>query len=682
MGETTHTRNIGPLSLRASVSPGSLNEEKRTVDVVWSTGARVMRGFFDRYWEELSMSPKHVRMDRLKGGAPLLNAHNGFDLGGVIGVVESAKITNKEGVATVRFARAEDDPNADAIFRKVRDGIIRNVSVGYRVHRLEKVADGDDQIPVMRATDWEPYEISMVPMGADAGAGVRSGDADTNPCEFVAGERREEQTMADETTTTEATAPPVTTTLAPVAERSPTIDEMMVRAMAAAQERKRITGIEGVARALNLRDDFARKHVDEGTEIDAFRAAAIDERERLHKPMVEDAGRVSAVPGGDERDKWMRGASDWIILRASVGATVTGAAQKRGETLKIDAGEFRGLSFIDLARQSLARQGVSTLGMDKMTIIGRALTERGGGYAATGDFPVLLENTLHKVLLASYGITADTWSMFCTTGSVSDFRAHNRYRLGSFGRLETVNEHGEFKNAAIPDGEKESISATTKGRIIGITRQSLIDDDMSAFSRLATQLGRAARLSIEADVYDTIGLNSGLGPLMNDGNPLFDAAHDNLGSASALGVAALDADRVVMAEQLDPSGNEYLDLRPAILLVAIGIGAQARVLNAAEFDTDAVDAGTNEQNKFMKPNSVRGLFSTIVDTPRLSGTRRYLFADPMIAPTFEVAFLDGNQEPFMDMQEGWRADGVEWKVRMDYGVAATDYRGAVTNAGQ
>lgn len=670
----TLTRDIGPLSIRAEVVPESIDVDARTVELVWSTGARVMRGFFDRYWEELSMQPKHVRMDRLKSGnAPLLDSHDRSALRSVIGVVEKAWIKEKTGYARVRFARAEDDENADQIFRKVVDKIIRNVSIGYFVHRMEKVEDGEDRIPVYRATDWEPFEISPVPVGADAGAAMRAESAETNPCLFVDHEPQEQRIMDPE----QQPATPAKN------DEQRTVDANAVREQAITDERKRSAGIQAAARALKIGDDFVRSHIDKGTSLDEFRELAIDEHERARKPVVEDAGRVSAVPGGDTRDKWLRGAGDWLMVRAGVGEHIVQAAKKRGEDMRLDAGEFRGLSFIDLARQALERSGVRTAGMDKMTLIGRALTERGGGYAATGDFPVLLENTMHKVLLAAYGITADTWSLFCDTGSVSDFRAHNRYRMGSFGNLETVNEGGEFKNQAIPDGEKESISASTKGTMIGLTRQALINDDMGAFSRNAMMLGRAARRTIEADVYALLALNAGLGPTMADGSTLFhDANHSNIGSASALGVAALDADRVVMASQMDPSERDFLDLRPAILLVPIGLGSQARVLNGAEFDIDAVDAGTNEQNKFQKPNVVRGLFRTIVDTPRMTGTRRYLFADPSIAPVIEVAFLDGQQEPYMEMQDGWRMDGVEWKIRLDYGVGAIDYRGAVTNAGQ
>ena len=676
MPPSTHaqTRELPALTMRAAFVPSTLNEEKRTVDLVWTTGARVMRGYYDRYWEELSLDPAHVRMGRLQKGAPLLDSHRGYSLDGIIGVTESAALERKQGVATVRFARAEHNPDAERYFRMVADGIITNVSVGYRVHRLEKVEEDADKIPIYRATDWEPYEISLVPMGADADAGVRAAEASTNPCVFV--RALEDRDMPpDNRTDTAAPSAPTNDT-----EKRTAVDVAAVEQRAVEQERARIAGIQDVARKLGLPADFAATHVSGGTTLDSFRSAAIDELARK-PPIVSDAGRPSVTPGEDARDKWLRGAESWLLQRSSVGQHVVEAAKKRGDTVRLDPGEFHGLTMLDLARQSLERQGVRTAGMGKMELIGKALTERGsGGYAATGDFPVLLENTLHKTLLAMYSTTPDTWSRFCATGSVSDFRAHPRYKTGSFSRLDQVNEHGEFRNKAIPDGEKESISASTYGNIIAITRQALVNDDMSAFSRLATMLGRAARLSIEVDVYATLALNGGLGPDMNDGNPLFDASHANISDAAALSVAALDADRVKMAEQTDVSGNEILDLRPAILVVPIGLGGDARVINDAQFDVDAVGGGSNA-NKFMKPNKVRGLFRDIVDTPRMTGTRRYLFADPAIAPVIEVAFLDGASEPYMEMQDGWRVDGVEWKIRLDYGIAAIDYRGAITNAG-
>jgi len=156
----------------AQIAPATADEGQRTVEVVWSTGAAVRRADWitgKLYVEELSMQPGHVRLERLNSGAPLLNTHDRYDLRGIIGVVERAWIDGGEGRALVRFSRrAEVDP----VWRDVLDGVIRNVSIGYRVYRYEEFPG--EKPPRLLATDWEPEEISLVPVGADAGAGIRS----------------------------------------------------------------------------------------------------------------------------------------------------------------------------------------------------------------------------------------------------------------------------------------------------------------------------------------------------------------------------------------------------------------------------------------------------------------------------------------------------------------------------
>ena len=114
--------------------------------------------------------------------------------------------------------------------------------------------------------------------------------------------------------------------------------------------------------------------------------------------------------------------------------------------------------------------------------------------------------------------------------------------------------------------------------------------------------------------------------------------------------------------------------RPAIWLGPIALGGSARVTNDAQYDPDTA-------NKLQRPNMVRGLVRDVVDTPRLTGTAHYMFADPSVSPVIEVAFLEGQQEPVLEMQEGFRTDGVEWKVRYDYGVGAVGHLGAVKNNG-
>ena len=364
----------------------------------------------------------------------------------------------------------------------------------------------------------------------------------------------------------------------------------------------------------------------------------------------------------DENDKRRDAMSMALLARA-------GLRDASGQFVRADSSNpYRGHRLLDLARESLAHGNVKTSGMSQMEVVGAAFTQ------STSDFPILLESTMNKVLQNAYAVAALTWRRFCAVGSVSDFRANPRYRVGSLSNLDTVNELGEFKNKTIPDGEKSTITATTRGNIINLSRQAIVNDDLGAFLGLSSSLGRAAARTIEADVYALLALNSGLGPTMADSYTLFHANHANITTGAALAMLALDADRVAMASQKDVGGNDYLDLMPAVLLVPISLGGSARSIIAAEYDPDTA-------NKLQKPNIVRNMVRDVVDTPRLTGTRRYLFADPAEAPVIEVAFLDGVQDPYLEMQGGFDVDGARWKVRLDYGVGAIDYRGAVTNAG-
>jgi phage head maturation protease len=153
--------------------PQSVNEDARTADLVFTTGALVRRWDWSEgeYEEELLVSEASMRMDRLRGGANLLADHNAWDIDDVLGVVERAWVQDGKGYATVRFARDED---TEVVWQKVKDGILRNVSVGYIVHAYQEIKEGARR--VLRAIDWEPMEISIVAVPADAGSQVRSSE--------------------------------------------------------------------------------------------------------------------------------------------------------------------------------------------------------------------------------------------------------------------------------------------------------------------------------------------------------------------------------------------------------------------------------------------------------------------------------------------------------------------------
>ncbi len=157
----------------ALVRPSSWREEDRSFEVVWTTGAAVTR--FDwwdgEYYDEtLSVQPGDIRLDRIQSGGPVLLDHRS-STDALAGSIEpgSVRIQNGKGIARVRLAAT---PDMDSIVAKVRDGHLKSVSVGYIVHRYERTKHRGER-PVMHAADWEPLEISLTPVPADAGAQVR-----------------------------------------------------------------------------------------------------------------------------------------------------------------------------------------------------------------------------------------------------------------------------------------------------------------------------------------------------------------------------------------------------------------------------------------------------------------------------------------------------------------------------
>lgn len=638
---STQARLLFQQTRLATLQPATFNADARTVEVVWTTGARVRRYNWNSeeyYDEELLVSPEAVDMSRLSSGAaPVLDSHDRFSLDRQIGVVERAWLDGPVGRAVIRLSDREE---VAGIVRDIAAGIIRNISVGYSVERYE-VSREPGQVPVYRAVRWTPTELSFVTVPADAAATTRSKTEQGMPCEFIGVDGRH---ITEETRMDEIDVPQGTDTTSPA--------DVAAAEQAVAQRAADIT-------ALATRHGFADRApawIRSGQTVEQVRAQILDELARRDAAAGGHHNRVSA--GMDQIDKHRDAAVEVLLARAQV-------RQPGGKPVRVEADNpFRSYTLLDLARHALEQCGVRTAGMSKMELVGRAFTQ------STSDFPVMLENAMHKTLQAAYAVAADSWSRWCARGSVSDFRDHNRYRVGSLGNLDPLTELGEFKNKAIPDGERSRIKAGTKGNIINLSRQAIINDDLGAFLGLATAFGRAASRTVEQDAYALLASN----PTLPDGFALFSTEHANIGIAGALSVATVDDARQKMALQKDVGGNDFLDLRPSIWVGPVSLGGLARVLNESQYDPDA-------NNKLQRANMVAGLFRDIVDSPRLTGTQWYAFADPADAPVIEVAFLDGNDAPFLELENGFDVDGARWKVRLDYGIAAIDYRGAVRGPG-
>jgi ATP-dependent Clp endopeptidase proteolytic subunit ClpP len=436
-----------------------------------------------------------------------------------------------------------------------------------------------------------------------------------------------------------------------------------IREAAAKKERERLAArnveIRAVSKPFMEREGIAElvnKLID-NPEITTEKA-----RQEILAELGKGTGPLNQIrPGAeDERDKRVLGMGQALQMR--LGAE------------KPDAGNpWRGHRLHEMARECLRAAGVRVDGLSQLEIASLVLTrDKPRGAQTTSDFPVILENTMHKLVLTGFMAQTSTWARFTKVGSVSDFRAWNRIVPGLIGNLDTVNEHGEYKNKAIPDGQKNPITATRKGNIINVTPEVLVNDDTGYIQTMAQSLGGAGQRAIERAVYALLLAN----PTLSDGVALFHATHANLaGSGAVPTVDLLDAAKVAMSKQTAPGADaEYLSIVPAIAVVTGAQEGNMKVLVNAVYDPDTA-------NKLQKPNKVNGIVRDVVSSPWLTGTTWTLFADPNVAPVIEVVFLDGQQTPKVTEEVNFRTSGLAWKVELPFGVGAVDYRGAYRNPG-
>lgn len=436
------------------------------------------------------------------------------------------------------------------------------------------------------------------------------------------------------------------------AEAKVTADKLIAKK--AADEALEIEGIrqKSIRAAFAPHGEAHRAILDECLED---RTVGIAEaREKLLTAIGKKAGsatgeevRIEMVK--DVRDKFRAGVSEAIEIRSGV---------------KADDGknDFRGFTLLDIAKASLKNAGVSVRGLDKMRIVGAAFTH------STSDFPYLLENSIGKELQRAYSSFAETWRTIANVSSVPDFKVNSRIRLGSFNSLDVIPEGGEY-DAGTMGEEKETIQAQTKGKMITLTRQMIINDDLNGFLRIAALLGRAGARTIGTDVYGILSDNAAL----FDGVALFHATHNNLaGSGAAPTLALIGSAKTAMRKQQDPDANDYLDIQAKYIVCGVELEDTIKALIASE--TDFSQANSKKIN--VHRNSLE-----VVSDPRLNSTEWYLLASPTDIPTLEIAFLDGNQTPYLESMNGFSVDGTAWKVRLDYGTTGNDFRGGYKNAG-
>jgi hypothetical protein len=660
---------------------------------------------------------------RLMNVGAILKNH---DPSQIVGVPVKAWIDEqKRGNLAMRWGTTETALQAKK--EALEDKTLRGVSVGYSVREWVYLKNASETYkgisgPAWVAVKWDALEASLTPIPADPSVGLERSVKVIRQANAV-NKTQEETTMkkvkllrawkassgksydagavleVDERTFAELTegdtpmaeaaqeteqraeTPPVIQTPAPAATPAPTPAQdyrELARAAIREEMRKeaqRAAGIRAMCRRFGLEGEFADSLVDGGKTMEEAQRAVMDKMAEQSRAQTPGNGAITIMKDG--RDSTREAAIDGLMLRSGV---------VQVEKPAPGASEFRGMTLLDVAKECLRKAGLKTTG-DVREVVARALNMRGAETIAgtTSDFPLILAATANKSLLAGYEVAPATYQFWARTGSLNDFKPATRLKFGDVGKLKLVPEGQKYTETKRTE-KKETIQLGTYARKWTMSRQAVINDDLGAFTNTMFGFGVEARMLPNDLAIAVLTANAA----MTDGFALFSSEHGNLDAETDRRLDTLAHATAALAHMIKLMGAQkqyqhpeeaetarYLNLRAKIWLVSMTDWLLARqVINSA---TDAGQTNAGVVNPFAN------LGITVVPEQNIATSStdysHYLFADPRLAPVVEVAFLQGNQQPYQEEMDQTDADGRVWLCRLDCGAAAVDHVGAVKATG-
>ena len=608
-----------------------VDTDSRTVELSFSSETPYGRWFGD---EILCHDEECINLERFNNGLGTVLFNHDRDA--VVGHIEKVWLEDNRGKALVRF---DTDEQSETIFQKVQSGTLQGVSVGYAIYRYEVLEDEDTKStngrfngPAYVVTDWEPLEISIVSVPADATVGVGRSAEEIH----TSIDTQEDNTRMDQEKTLEVQevkSTPVETGIT---------QEDLQKAME--QERKRTSEITALFRDFDV--EGADEAIVMGVSVDEARAMVMDQLRARNKG-------VSVTMGEAESDKFRAAAQDAVLMAA--GIPVADAAP--------GAQELRGHSMVELARESLQREGLQANFGDNMELARQAIN-------STSTFPAIMANLANKSVMVGFNEAETTYQIWAGKGSNRDFKEAARVALSEAGNLELVPEGGQFQQDFLGEASART-KVATYGKLFSLTRQAIINDDLGLFSKIATKYGSAAKRLVNKMVYAQLTGNV----KMQDNVALFDTKHGNVAATGeALSVKAIAKAITAMRRQKGITGDATLNITPKYLVVPPELEMTAYQIVNSTAAVDGVNSGV--------VNPYKGRFVVVADAELTDPDAWYLVADASQHDTIEVTYLNGVETPRLETRQGFDVDGIEYKVAFDCGVSALDFRGVFKNAGK
>ncbi len=634
--------------------------------------------------------PVVVNLDGMKiptQRRPVRFQHSAFE-----GVGHTERIAVEDGQLIAEGLVSRDTPAAQEIVASGKKGFPWQASIGASVDELEfikrdvavTVNGRKFNGPIYVAHKTTLNEISFVDLGADQQTQAR----------IAAQHHKETQAMPDpRNTQTPGTAD---VTAADTASDDTTIDATQP----APQRRSGNVTASDPAAEIDQITARARNEADRRQRIQAMTAEVLTQRPEL----ADDLGRLAhaALEAGWKPDKYQlevmrlsrtyegvggpRPQSDRVegsIIEAALCMAggldpETLTAQFGERTVEAASREYRhGLGLCEtllIFAQANGYRGFGRSDLKGLLQFAFANDMQAAGFS-TMTLPGILSNVANKFLRAGFDAVESTWRDIAGIRSVRDFKQVSSYSLTGGFVYEEIAPGGELKHATVGETAYTN-QAKTYGRMFGIDRRDLINDDLDALTAVPRRLGRGGALKLN-DVFWAEFLSNAA---------FFTAGNNNYadGVGTALGIDALTQAETMFLDQTDPDGHP-LAVAPVILLVPNGLYVPAtQIMNSTELR----DPSSTKKTPVSNPHAgkFRPVRSSYLSNPKYtgaSGLAWYILADPADMPVVEVAFLNGQQQPTVESADAdFNNLGIQMRGYHDFGVAKQEPRGGVKMKGE
>jgi hypothetical protein len=614
------------------------SEDGNSILVLWSTGAKGLRSNFDgKFYEELDMSEQAVDLTRLNKKAPFLLQHN-QDISAQIGVVERAWLQEGMGMAEVRLSKR---PDVSGYVQDIKDGILRNISVGYRVNEYTDVTPKGEKLKTYRATSWTPMELSCVAVGFDADAGIlRSEDETENEVKII-NRKNQEVTMEDKKESVAVSESQHNHNNAPIVElkEAPQVEEPQqdldaIKRQAVEEFQTRCKEINQAVKASGLDQTLAEDFISRGLGMDEV-------SKEIFKQLEANASQKQEQKQSNEVKMTKREMAELALLN-----------RIDADRFKVEReNPYKQQSFVKIIEGMVERNP----GESDSAFVKRA--------TVSGDLQDLLANVANKLMQSTEGLEKFQYRKFAGQQTLKDFRTTPIVQISGV-VLNSKAEGEDYQKATLVDS-KENITLEERGIIVEISQKAIVNDDLGALKALPRQAQASGHRDIEKRMFAMLASNGGDGPTLVDTNPLFHASHSNTLDGEMPTPEGIAAANEVMGAFTDDSG-EPLDLRTKVILCG----------NDLEMVARQTASNVNYASKAGNVNPYAGELEVAVSS-RIPAGVWYAICDKDDYAALVYGTLEGMAEPNVEAEVDFNSSNHKVKIEYPNAVAAASHKGIV-----